>query len=61
MKEPLTFVKTFICDYVDEIEDEVNAYAKSNSLEIISISVCHAGVGVIAAAVVFERGEAANA
>lgn len=50
-----TFVKTFICDYVDEIEDEVNEYAKSNDLEIISISLCHAGVGVIAAAVVFER------
>ena len=55
MSKPFTFVKTFVFDYVEDIEEEVNEYAKSNHLEIKSISVCHAGVGVIAASVVFER------
>lgn len=50
-----TFVKTFVCDYVEDIDDKVNRYAKYNNLEIISISVCHAGVGVLAATVVFEK------
>jgi hypothetical protein len=61
MSKPSTFVATFTVDYVEEIEEEVNEYAKSNSLEIKSISVFQTGVGVIAAAVVFERSEPANA
>lgn len=56
MSENITFVKTFVCDYAEDIDDKVNRYAEDNGLEIVSISVCHASVGVLAATVVFERG-----
>ena len=51
---PNTFVKTFVYDYAEDLDDMVNHYAEDNELEIISISICHTNVFV--ASVVFERG-----
>lgn len=52
--KPSTFVKTFIYDYAEDLDDIVNDYAEYNELEIKSISICHTDVFV--ASVVFERG-----
>lgn len=54
MSEPWSFVKTFVYDYAEQVEDIVNEYAKIEGLEIVSISVCYTSVFV--ATVVFERG-----
>jgi hypothetical protein len=51
---PNTFVKTFVYDYAEEVDEMVNHYAEDNDLEIISISICWSGIYV--ASVVFERG-----
>lgn len=51
---PNTFVKTFVYDYAEDLDETVNHYAEKNELEIISISICHTDVFV--ASVVFERG-----
>ena len=53
-EESITFVKTFVCDFAEDIDDMVNHYALENDLEIISISICHTDVFI--ASVVFERG-----
>ena len=50
---PITFVKTFIYDYAEDIDEIINDYAAENELEIISIAICHTDVFV--ATVVFER------
>ena len=52
---PGTFVKTFVYDYAEELDDMVNHHAEDNELEIKSVSVCRAS-GVFVASVVFERG-----
>lgn len=54
MSKPSTFVKTFVYDYAEDIDDMVTQYAEENELEIRSISVCY--TSVFAATVVFERG-----
>lgn len=51
--KPITFVKTFIYDYAEDIDEIVKYYATKNELEIISIAICHTDVFV--ATVVFER------
>ena len=51
---PNTFVKTFVYDYAEDIDDKVNTFAEDNELEIRSVSIRHTGVFV--ATVVFERG-----
>ena len=51
---PSTFVKTFVYDYAEELDEMVNHYAEDNELEIISISICY--TGVLIATVIFERG-----
>lgn len=50
---PVTFVKTFVYDYAEDIDKMVNHYAEDNELEIISISICC--TGVLIATVIFER------
>lgn len=30
MSEPINYIKVFVCDYVEDIEDAVNEYAKKN-------------------------------
>lgn len=54
MKTPKldTFVKTFVCDYAEDIENIVNDYANCYELAIRSISICH--TDVLIASVVFE-------
>lgn len=52
---PGTFVKTFVYDYAEEVDEMVNHYAEDNELEIKSISVCRAS-GVFVTTVIFERG-----
>ena len=51
---PSTFVKTFVYDYAEDLDNMVNHYAEEAELEIKSISICHTDVFV--ASVVFERG-----
>lgn len=52
---PSTFVKTFVYDYVEELDEKVNRYAEDNKLEIKSILVNQTNLGVLYATVVFER------
>ena len=56
--KPHTFVKTFVYDYAEELDEIVNNYAEDNDLEIISISICHnhRPSDCFVATVVFERG-----
>ena len=54
-----TVVKTFVCDYAEDIDKEVNHYARFYGLNIKSISVCHTDVFV--ASVVFDMGGMNNA
>ena len=51
---PNTFVKTFVYDYAEEVDEMVNHYAEDNELEIKSISICY--TGILIATVIFERG-----
>lgn len=51
--KPKTFVKTFIYDYAEDIDEIVNYYAAKNELEIRSTTICHTDIFV--ATVVFER------
>jgi hypothetical protein len=54
---PSTFVKTFVYDYAEEIDDKVNAYAEKHRLEIKSITVGYLTVNdFFYATVLFERG-----
>ena len=52
---PSTFVKTFVCDYVEDLDKKVNHYAEENELEIKSILVNQTNLGVLYATVIFER------
>lgn len=52
---PSTFVKTFVYDYVEDIDKKVNTYAEDNELEIKSILVNQTNLGVLYATVLFER------
>lgn len=51
--KPITFVKTFVCDYAEDLDEIINDYAVENELEIISIAICHTDIFVTT--VVFER------
>jgi hypothetical protein len=53
---PSTFVKTFVYDYVEELDEKVNHYAEDNEVEIKSILVNQTNLGVLYAMVIFERG-----
>ena len=55
MSEPINFMKVFVCDYVEDIEDAVNEYAKEHRCRPLSASVTDLG-GCVSAAVVFVRG-----
>lgn len=52
---PSTFIKTFVYDYVEDIDKKVNTYAEDNKLEIKSILVNQTNLGVLYATVLFER------
>ena len=53
---PSTFVKTFVYDHAEEIDDKVNHYAEDNELEIKSISTIFLDFSnVFSSTVVFER------
>lgn len=53
---PSTFIKTFVYDYVEDIDKKVNTYAEDNEVEIKSILVNQTKCGVLYATVIFERG-----
>ena len=54
---PATFVKTFVYDDAEEIDEIANHYAEDNELEVKSISVCYISFSnVFSATVVFGRG-----
>ena len=55
MGDPITFIKVFVCDYIEEIEDAVNEYAKDHRCVPLSASVSCLN-GCVSATVVFERG-----
>ena len=55
MSEPINFMKVFVCDCVEDIEDSVNDYAKEHRCTPLSASVTDLG-GCVSAAVVFVRG-----
>jgi hypothetical protein len=54
MSYPINFVKVFVCDYIENIEDAVKEYVKKHRVIPLSVSVINVG-GCIAAAVVFEK------
>lgn len=57
MNKPSTFIRTFVYDYAEEIDNKVNDYAEKHNVEIISISVHYFSfTGVFSAAVLFKRG-----
>lgn len=53
MSKPSTFVKTFVCDYVEDMDRAINTFAKKHGLDIKLISIEHKFA--IYATVVFER------
>lgn len=54
---PQSFIKTFVYDYAEEVDNKVNDYAEKHNLEIISISIHYLKfTGVFYATVLFERG-----
>ena len=54
MSEPINYIKVFVCDYVEDIEEAVNEYAKEHRVTPLSASVTDLG-GCVSAAVVFEK------
>ena len=55
MSEPINYIKVFVCDYIEDIEDAVNEYAKEYRCTPVSASVTDLG-GCVSATVVFVRG-----
>ena len=54
---PNTFIKTFVYDYAEDVDDKVNSYAEEHNLKINSISVGYLTVNdFFYATVLFERG-----
>lgn len=54
MSEPINFMKLFICDYIEDVEEAVNEYVKEHRVKPVSASITCPD-GVVVAAVVFER------
>lgn len=60
MKEPINYIKVFVCDYVEDIEKAVNEYAKEHRVTPLSALVSDLG-GCVSAAVVFQKRWCSNA
>ena len=54
MTEPISFIKVFVCDYVEDLEKIANDYAKVHRCTPVSAQVANLG-GCIAATVVFKK------
>lgn len=54
MTEPISFIKVFVCDYIEDIEDMVNEYAKEHKCRPTSASVTNLN-GCLAVTVAFRK------
>lgn len=51
-----TFLKIFVADYVEDLEDAVNDYAKKNNCKLVSVSSIISLGTCLSATAIFERG-----